>query len=191
MMNASGGRQLNKGPWDSADLNAPTELVDFGSILFVPNPGIGVRADIEEATQRVVAISFDYKESVLQVQAFASSKGMSLWENVLNDIFSSLSSQEVSVAKVPGPFGLEIHADIQVGDGKNQKVRMFGVSGNRWLLRGSISGSAITDLEQRSELEDVFRGLVVDRGETPLPPREILPLELPSGSIVARSSNDR
>lgn len=191
MINASGGRQLNKGPWDSADSNAPSELVDFGSILFVPNPGIGVRADIEEATQRVVAISFDYKESVLQVQAFASSKGLSLWEDVLNDIFSSLSNQKVAVAKVPGPFGLEIHADIKVGSGKNQKVRMFGVSGNRWLLRGSISGAAITDLEQRSELEDVFRGLVVDRGETPLPPREILPLELPSGSIVARASNDR
>jgi hypothetical protein len=55
------------------------------------------------------------------------------------------------------------------------------------LLRGTISGAAITDLEQRSELEDVFRGLVVNRGETPLPPREVLPLELPTGSIVARA----
>jgi hypothetical protein len=65
---------------------------------------------------------------------------------------------------------------------------MFGFSGDRWLLRGTISGSAITDLEQRSELEDVFRGLVVKRGETPLPPREILPLELPTGSIVTRAN---
>jgi len=81
MMNANGGRQLNRGPWDSSDLNAPTDLVDFGSILFVPNPGVGVRADIEEGTQRVVAISFDYRESVLQVQAFASSKGATLWDD--------------------------------------------------------------------------------------------------------------
>ena len=93
MMNDNGGRQLNKGPWDSSDLNAPKDLVDFGSILFVPNPGVGVRADIEEGTQRVVAISFGYKESVLQVQAFASSKGSSLWNEVVEDIFTSLTSQ--------------------------------------------------------------------------------------------------
>jgi hypothetical protein len=64
---------------------------------------------------------------------------------------------------------------------------MFGFSGDRWLLRGTISGAAISDLEQKSELEDVFRGIVVKRGETPLPPREVLPLELPLGSIVTRA----
>jgi hypothetical protein len=188
MMNASeNGKALNRGPWDSKDLNAPKDLVDFGSVLFVPNPSVGVRADIEESSQRVVAISFDYKESVLQVQAFASSKGSALWDEVVEDIFTSLSSQNVSTEKTPGPYGVEIHAELPTSSGKFQKVRMFGFSGERWLLRGTISGAAITDLEQRAELEDVFRGLVVKRGETPLPPREILPLELPSGSIVTRA----
>lgn len=186
-MNANGGRQLNRGPWDSSDINAPEELVDFGSILFVPNPGVGVRAEVEEGTQRLVAISFDYKESVLQVQAFASSKGSSLWEEVVDDIYTSLTNQNVAAEKAAGPYGIEIHAEIPIGDSKSQKVRMFGFSGNRWLLRGTISGAAINDLEQRSELEDVFRGLVVKRGETPLPPREVLPLELPTGSIVTRA----
>jgi hypothetical protein len=65
---------------------------------------------------------------------------------------------------------------------------MFGFNGDRWLLRGTISGAAISDLNQRLELEDVFRGLVVRRGETPFPPREILPLSLPTGSIVTRAS---
>lgn len=179
-------KSLNKGPWDSTDLNAPKDLVDFGSLLFVPNPSVGVRADIEESSQRVVAISFDYKESVLQVQAFASSKGSTLWDQVVEDIFKSLSSQNLSTEKTPGPYGIEIHAELPTSNGSTQKVRMFGFSGDRWLLRGTISGAAITDPEQRAELEDVFRGLVVRRGETPLPPREILPLELPSGSIVTR-----
>lgn len=179
-------KSLNKGPWDSTDLNAPKDLVDFGSLLFVPNPSVGVRADIEESSQRVVAISFDYKESVLQVQAFASSKGSTLWDQVVEDIFISLSSQNLSTEKTPGPYGIEIHAELPTSNGNTQKVRMFGFSGDRWLLRGTISGAAITDPEQRAELEDVFRGLVVRRGETPLPPREILPLELPSGSIVTR-----
>jgi hypothetical protein len=187
MMNASeNGKALNRGPWDSKDLNAPKDLVDFGSVLFVPNPSVGVRADIEENSQRVVAISFDYKESILQVQAFASSKGSSLWDEVVDDIYTSLSSQNVSTQKTPGPYGVEIHAELPTSNSKTQKVRMFGFSGERWLLRGTISGAAIADPEQRAELEDVFRGLVVSRGETPLPPREILPLELPTGSIVTR-----
>jgi hypothetical protein len=182
------GRQLNRGPWDSSDLNAPKDLVDFGSISFVPNANVGVRAEIEEATQRVVAISFDYKESVLQVQAFASSKSSSLWDEVVDDIMNSLSSQNISCEKTSGPYGVEIQAELPLGEGRTQNVRMLGFSGDRWLLRGTISGAAISDLEQRSELEDVFRGLVVQRGETPLPPREILPLELPTGSIVTRAN---
>ena len=182
------GRQLNRGPWDSRDLNAPTDLVDFGSIAFVPNPNVGVRADVEEGTQRVIAISFDYKESVLQVQAFASSKSESLWDQVVKDIADSLTSQNVATEQTTGPYGVELQAQMPLGNGSSQTVRMFGFSGDRWLLRGTISGAAITDLDQRSELEDVFRGLVVRRGETPLPPREILPLHLPTGSIVTRAS---
>lgn len=181
-------RVPNKGPWDIADVQAPKDLVDFGSILFVPNPNVGVRADVEEGTQRVVAISFDYKESVLQVQAFASAKGESIWDEVVNDIVNSLSSQNIANQVTAGPYGPEIVAELPLGDGRSHQVRMFGFSGNRWLLRGTISGLAISDVEHRSELEDVFRGLVVNRGEVPLPPREILPLSLPTGSIVTRAS---
>lgn len=181
-------RQPNRGPWDNADLNAPSDLVDFGSIAFVPNQAVGVRADVEEGTQRIVAISFDYKESILQVQAFASAKGEKLWEEVVKDISASLTSQNIKVEQSTGPHGLEITSELPTANGSSQKVRLFGFDGDRWLLRGTISGTAIDDLEQRTELEDIFRGIVVRRGETPLPPREILPLSLPTGSIVTRAN---
>lgn len=182
------GRQPNRGPWDSSDLNAPTDLVDFGAIAFVPNQSVGVRADVEEGTQRIIAISFDFRESVLQVQAFASAKSEKLWEDVMKDIAQSLSSQNMRVDETSGPFGRELDTELPIANGTSQKVRLFGFDGDRWLLRGTISGTAITDLEQRNALEDVFRGIVVTRGETPLPPREILPLSLPVGSIVTRAN---
>jgi hypothetical protein len=185
---SNSNRQPNRGPWDSADLNGPTDLVDFGSIAFVPNQNVGVRADVEEGTQRIVAISFDFMESVLQVQAFASAKGKKLWDEVLNDISESLESQNIDVVQSSGPHGLELEVRLPTSNGNSQVVRMFGFNGDRWLLRGTISGAAISDLNQRLELEDVFRGLVVRRGETPFPPREILPLSLPTGSIVTRAS---
>ncbi len=180
--------QPNKGPWDNSDLNAPKDLVDFGSIAFVPNQSVGVRAEVEEGTQRIVAISFDYQESVLQVQAFASAKGDKLWLEVSSDITESLTSQGIFVQTISGPHGLEIETELPIGNGNTQKVRLFGFDGDRWLLRGTISGAAISDSDQRNQLEDIFRGIVVFRGETPLPPREVLPLTLPTGSIVTRAN---
>jgi hypothetical protein len=65
---------------------------------------------------------------------------------------------------------------------------MFGVDGDRWLLRGTISGSAIKDINAKAQLEDIFRGIVINRGEVPLPPRELLPLALPAGAIVPKAN---
>ena len=91
----SNGRPANQGPYDKSDLAAPQELVDFGSVAFVPNPLVSVRAEIEEGTRRIVAISFDYQDSTLQVQAFAIPKGRTMWEEVLDDIATSLEAQGV------------------------------------------------------------------------------------------------
>jgi hypothetical protein len=182
------GRLANQGPYDKSDLKAPQELVDFGSLAFVPNPLVSVRADIDEGTQRIVAISFDHQDSTLQVQAFATPKGKNMWEEIVEDISASLLNQGVEIEKHSGPFGIELLAEIPVQDQTQKTVRMFGVDGDRWLLRGTVSGSAIKDLNAKSQLEDIFRGIVVNRGEVPLPPRELLPLNLPAGAIVPKAN---
>ncbi len=176
------------GPFDESDVNAPTDLAEFGSIAFAPNPRVAVRAEIEEGTGRMVALSFDFSDSTLQVQAFASPKGESLWDQVLSDITANLESQGVSIERHLGPFGSEIYAYIPISSDELKPVRMFGVSGDRWLLRGVISGSAVTDLEAKNELEGVFRSIVIRRGQVPLPPRELLPLALPEGAIVPKAN---
>lgn len=181
-------RQANQGPFTKSDLNAPQELVDFGALAFSPNSLVSVRAEIEEGTQRIVAISFDYQESTLQVQAFAMPKGKSMWEEVLKDISESLMNKGVEIEKHSGPFGIELLAEIPAPEQGTKTVRMFGVDGDRWLLRGTVSGLAIKDLAAKSQLEDIFRGIVVNRGEVPLPPRELLPLTLPAGAIVPKAN---
>lgn len=176
------------GPFDEKDSSAPTELAEFGSIAFVPNPRVNVRVEVEEGTSRLVAISFDFGASSLQVQAFASPKGENLWDEVLEDIALNLAAQAVKLERHLGPFGTEILAELPMNEGETKVLRMFAYSGDRWLLRGVISGPAINDLESRTELENVFRGIVVRRGEVPLPPRELLPLTLPEGAIVPKAN---
>jgi len=178
------------GPYDSSDINAPLEVANFGSISFTPNSLVTVRAEVDQETGKMVAIAFDYKASSLQVQAFASPKGVAIWNEVVDDIAANLTSQGVQVESQVGPFGLELLAELPDQTTMNSRVRMFGFSGDRWLLRGTIAGTAITDLEERTFLEDIFRGVVVTRGEIPLPPRELLPLELPAGAIVPKGSID-
>jgi hypothetical protein len=58
-------------------------------------------------------------------------------------------------------------------------VRFVGVDGPRWFVRGLFSGPAADGGDQADLLEEVFRDVVVVRGEHPVPPREILELRLP------------
>jgi len=178
------------GPFDSSDMHAPVEVANFGSISFIPNPLVIVRAEIEQGTGKMIAIAFDYKASSLQVQAFASPKGISIWDEVLEDITTSLVNQGIAVERQVGPFGMEILAELSDSADSSSRVRMFGFNGDRWLLRGSITGAAVADIESRTFLEDIFRGIVVNRGEVPLPPRELLELELPANAIVPKGSLD-
>ena len=58
-------------------------------------------------------------------------------------------------------------------------ARFVGVDGPRWFLRGLITGPAAAGPEAAGALEEAFRGIVVVRGNEPMPVREQLPLALP------------
>jgi hypothetical protein len=65
-------------------------------------------------------------------------------------------------------------------------ARFVGVDGPRWFLRGVFGGEAALDREAAAGLEDLFRKIVVVRGENPMPPRDLLQLRLPkdaTGSV--------
>jgi len=53
------------------------------------------------------------------------------------------------------------------------------VDRRRWFLRGVISGKAAVDSEAALQVEELFRSVVVVRGSTPMPPRELIPLNVP------------
>ncbi|MGB4135503.1 MAG: DUF3710 domain-containing protein, partial [Microbacterium sp.] len=57
--------------------------------------------------------------------------------------------------------------------------RFVGVDGPRWFLRGVIGGDAASDPAAAEQVEDLFRSIVVVRGATPMPPRDLIPLKMP------------
>ncbi|HCE60952.1 MAG TPA: DUF3710 domain-containing protein, partial [Janibacter terrae] len=69
-------------------------------------------------------------------------------------------------------------------------VVFAGVDGPRWFLRAVYSGAAAVDESARAALDEVVRSVVVDRGEEPRAPREMLPLTMPSTQRAARPAAD-
>lgn len=165
------------GPFDISEVPAIRPYVDLGALKVLPREGLQLRLDVEEGSQRLVAVSLDLAGSTLQVQAFSAPKGSGVWLGILQQISTQLQSQGAELEFIDGAFGPEITAVV----GSNS-MRFVGVDGPRWVLRGIISGAALSDEERRSEIEDLFRSLVVVRGEMPMPPRELLPLRVPAGT---------
>ena len=64
--------------------------------------------------------------------------------------------------------------------GETRIARFIGVDGPRWFLRGVIAGDAAVDADAAEEIDDLFRSVVVVRGNQPMPPRDLIPLRMPA-----------
>ncbi len=177
------------GPLDISELHAPAPLVDFGSIKIPPAANLELRLEIEEGTNRVVAVAVDSMDSTLQLQAFAAPKSEVVWPDVRAQLTTSIREQGGVVEERLGSFGPELLAKLPFMDEhgavqSHRFARFIGVDGPRWFLRGLIGGAAIHDPAAASIIEGIFRSAVVDRGSEPIPPRDLLPLAVPPGVVT-------
>ena len=177
-------RAIN-GPFDVSEANAVRPYVDLGGVKIVPREGLHLRLEVEEGTQRVVAVGLDYAGSTLQVQPFAAPRSSGLWHEIRAQIDDQIRKQGGTTQERQGPFGPELVAQIPVvaGPGQPQSsriARFVGVDGPRWFLRGVIAGEGAVNAEAAAQIEDLFRSVVVVRGATPMPPRDLIPLHVPA-----------
>lgn len=171
------------GPLDVAEANAVRPYVDLGGVKILPRPDLALRLEIEEGSKRVVAVALDYAESTLQVQPFAAPRTSGLWHEIREQIVEQIARQGGTTQAIDGPFGPELRAEIPAPAGNAPGVRIarfIGVDGPRWFLRGVISGKGAVDPGAAAQVEDLFRSIVVVRGTTPMPPRDLIPLTVPA-----------
>jgi hypothetical protein len=169
------------GPWDAADDVPATERVDFGSLQVPVTEGFEIQLNIADDQGPLIAVVRG--DSSLQLQAFAAPKSGGLWDDVRQEIATAVTQAGGSSEEADGPFGAELHArvpgDPALGQGGLQQVRFLGVDGPRWFLRGVITGPAARHASAAGPFEDVFAGVVVVRGDHPVPPRDLLEIQLP------------
>lgn len=169
------------GPFDESEVNPVRPYVDLGGIKLIPRPDLAVRLEIEEANKRVVAVALDYAGSTLQLQPFAAPRSNGLWHEIRAQIVQQVEKQGGRTSEGSGPLGPELRAEIPAPGGQGTRIARFvGVDGPRWFLRGVISGEAAIKPDAAAKVEELFRSVVVVRGTTPMPPRDLIPLHVPS-----------
>jgi hypothetical protein len=180
----AGNPRAEGGPWDAEEAFPALERVDLGS-LQVP---IGPEHEIQlvMAEQHGAWVTIRYRESEVQIQAFAAARRGALWDDVRAEIAAEVTTAGGRSQETEGSFGIELTAQVPAEPGQGagapggmRLVRFVGVDGPRWFVRGLFSGPAADGGDQADLLEEVLRDVVVVRGEHPVPPREILELRLP------------
>lgn len=169
------------GPWDAAGDVPAAERVDFGSLQVPVAEGFEIQLNIADDQGPLIAVVRG--DSSLQLQAFAAPKSGGLWDDVRQEIATAVTQAGGSSEESGGPFGAELLArvpgDPSLGQGGLQQVRFLGVDGPRWFLRGVITGPAAQHASAAGPFEEVFAGVVVARGDHPVPPRDLLEIQLP------------
>ena len=174
-------RAIN-GPLDESEAGAIRPSIDLGSLRIEPKRGMQLRLEIDKSNDRVIAVTLEHDGSSVQLQPFAAPRSSGLWHGIRAQIMDQIRKQGGTVSEVEGPFGPEVAAHVPVQSGSSfstRRVRFVGIDGPRWFLRAVISGEAATHPEAAEVIHTMMRRVVVVRGNTPLPPRDLLPLQVP------------
>ncbi|HEV2891849.1 MAG TPA: DUF3710 domain-containing protein [Frankiaceae bacterium] len=183
---------VTTGPYDEADapdLGDEVPSIDLGGIRVTLVEDVEVRVDVAPEGHVVAAVAV-HRGSQMQVNAFAAPRREGIWDDVRTEIAQSLRTEQGgSAEEADGPFGRELRARIPSGQpGQMVPARFIGADGPRWFLRGLITGPAATDPTQAGPLEELFRRVVVVRGNEAMAPRDALPLRLPREAQEAHAA---
>ncbi|BDR53188.1 hypothetical protein KIM372_10950 [Bombiscardovia nodaiensis] len=170
------GRGVDHGPWDVNDEDVVDydNYLDIGAIYLPYMEGIELRIKANSQSGQILGATITYGHSSLELEAFAAPKTLGLWDTVRGDLCSGNSKAQ----EVEGTFGRELSMPVTV-KGKELKTRIVGVDGPRWMLRGIFSGPAASEGDEKDKLDEYFSQIVVDRGEEPLAPRDLIPMHSP------------
>ncbi|MFI6132391.1 DUF3710 domain-containing protein [Micromonospora sp. NPDC051141] len=165
-----------RGPYDVSEAPDAPRL-DLGSLQIpaVPDVEVRVQADPQGVIQQVVLV---HGQNALQLGVFAAPRSEGIWDEVREEIRTSLLNDGAAAQEVEGERGTELRAQVRTPDGVTD-LRFIGIDGPRWMVRGVFQGQAAVDPAAGGPLAACLDGLVVDRGQEAKPVREPLPLRLP------------
>lgn len=172
--------EIQHGPWDVNDDNVPdySDYLDLGSFYLPFLQGISLRLKKHRETNHIMGVIATYGSSSVSIEAFAAPKSSGIWDDIRKELIESNDK----ITEIDGAFGKELLLPVSV-EGKTVQTRFVGVDGSRWMLRGIFSGQAAEQSMKNSDetlaLNDWFSNIVVNRGDEPMAPRDLIPMHEP------------
>jgi len=165
------------GPFDISDFDDPAQAevarLNLGSVL-LPVPETGqLQVELTE-TGVPSSVWVITPNGRFTVAAYAAPKSAGLWREVAAELGDALRKDMGKVSVEMGPWGREVF-----GSGPSGFVRFIGIDGYRWMIRCVVNGTEATIGAATAEARKALADTVVNRGDTPMPVRTPLPVELP------------
>ena len=181
------------GPFDITEVETrdfSKGYMDLGAIKVPMRKNVSYRLEQEQANQKVFAVSAVHENSTLQIQAFAAPRSGGQWDEIRQEMFDqNKKAKGAKVTLEDGELGREllIRIPAKLPDGRQGErvARFLGIDGPRWMIRAMIMGKAAIDKAQAGILYDILKDTVIDRGERPLPARQMLELTPPENVLAA------
>lgn len=146
--------------------------IDLGSLVI----GVPKGRDLNVALDPNGQPEFHVVTQVSRVipRAFAAPKSAGQWRTMVTGMREQLEQQGADVSVEDGPWGRELVAVMP-----GAVFRAIGVDGNRWTAEVRIMATPELADQAADEGREVFRHLLINRGDGPMPVREQLPLTIP------------
>jgi len=168
--------EVVEGPFDIEDFDTPEQAalarLDLGSVLIPMPPGGQIQVEFNQGGVPT-AIWVVTPNGRFTIAAYAAPKSPGLWREVAAELAAALRNDSAAVSIEDGPWGREV-----VGTGAGA-VRFIGVDGYRWMIRCVVNSMPEAMPALVAEARQALADTVVRRGDTPLPVRTPLPVELP------------
>lgn len=182
-----------EGPYDITEVDTrdfSKGYMDLGTIKVPMRKKVSYRLEQEQAKQKVFAVSAVYENSTLQIQAFAAPRSGGQWEEIREEMYQqNKSAKGAKVTTEAGEFGdellIRIPAELPDGRKGERIARFLGIDGPRWMIRAMIMGKAAMNHSEATMLYDILKNTVIDRGDQPLPARQMLELTPPENVQAA------
>ncbi|MCP3804503.1 DUF3710 domain-containing protein [Allokutzneria sp. A3M-2-11 16] len=165
------------GPFDEAD--APQDEIsrlDLGSVRVPVPDGSQLQVEVGQDDGELRAVHVVTPVGRLTVSAYAAPRTGDMWREIAKELTDQLRGEGHRVVKERGVWGDEVSAEISNED---VALRFVGVNGPRWMLRGVTAGPRESAEDAADMLREILRLTVVVRGQSPMPVRTPLPVELP------------
>lgn len=186
-----GAEAPSAGPFDISQ--APDDgiaRVDLGGlqIPIVDNMQLHLDGANEEGGSFALAtIVLEERQAAMQLMAVAAPRSGGFWAEVMDELEADINGSGGTMTRGQGRFGEELTGTVSASDPQGnaageQPARFIGAEGNRWFIRAMLMGTAAVDPGMGEFFEDIVAGCIVNRGERPMAPGDLIPLTPPVGA---------